>query len=62
LDELVAIMASDKKTRRGVLRFVVLDGLARPGRLADPDPGLLASAYAAMQRSASAHSGRAVQR
>ena len=48
LDELVTIMASDKKTRHGMLRFVVLDGLARPGRLADPDPKLLAAAYAAM--------------
>jgi 3-dehydroquinate synthase len=62
LDELVAIMASDKKTRRGMLRFVVLDALARPGRLAGPEPGLLASAYAAMQRSVPAHGGRAVQR
>jgi 3-dehydroquinate synthase len=62
LDDLVAIMAADKKSRRGMLRFVVLDALARPGRLAGPDPGLLASAYAAMQRSAAAQSGRAVQR
>ncbi len=45
LPELVAIMASDKKTRAGTLRFVVLDGLARPGRLEGPDPELLAAAY-----------------
>jgi 3-dehydroquinate synthase len=41
-------MRGDKKTRAGVLRFVVLDGLAKPSRLADPDPGLLAAAYAAI--------------
>ena len=29
----------------GVLRFVVLDGLGKPGRLAGPDPTLLAAAY-----------------
>ncbi|WP_233152704.1 hypothetical protein, partial [Mycobacterium sp. NS-7484] len=28
------------------LRFVVLDGLAKPGRLEGPDPSLLAAAYA----------------
>ena len=46
LPELVEIMAGDKKTRAGVLRFVVLDGLAKPGRLEGPDPTLLAAAYA----------------
>ncbi len=45
LNELVTIMGSDKKTRSGTLRFVVLDGLARPGRLVGPDPALLAAAY-----------------
>jgi len=43
--ELVTIMGSDKKTRSGTLRFVVLDGLAKPGRLVGPDPALLAAAY-----------------
>jgi 3-dehydroquinate synthase len=38
-------MAGDKKTRAGVLRFVVLDGLAKPGRLEGPDPALVAAAY-----------------
>jgi 3-dehydroquinate synthase len=38
-------MAVDKKTRGARLRFVVLDGLARPGILADPDEDLLADAY-----------------
>lgn len=46
LPELMPIMAGDKKTRAGTLRFVVLDGPARPGRLEGPDPALLAAAYA----------------
>jgi 3-dehydroquinate synthase len=46
LPELVAIMGSDKKTRGSTLRFVVLDALAKPGRLEGPDVDLLAAAYA----------------
>jgi 3-dehydroquinate synthase len=38
-------MAVDKKTRAARLRFVVLDGLAQPGILADPAEELLADAY-----------------
>ena len=49
--ELLGYMAGDKKTRSGVLRFVVLDGLAKPGRLEGPDPALLAAAYAEVARS-----------
>jgi 3-dehydroquinate synthase len=45
LGELVTIMGSDKKTRSGTLRFVVLDALAKPARLVGPDPSLLAAAY-----------------
>ena len=45
LPQLLEYMAGDKKTRSGVLRFVVLDGLAKPGRLEGPDPSLLAAAY-----------------
>jgi 3-dehydroquinate synthase len=48
LDELVETMRGDKKTRAGALRFVVLDGLATPGRLEDPDRALLERAYAAL--------------
>jgi 3-dehydroquinate synthase len=48
LDELVATMHGDKKARAGTLRFVVLDGLAKPGRLEDPGPELLERAYAAI--------------
>src|SRR5215212_3680647 len=33
LPQLLEYMAGDKKSRSGVLRFVVLDGLAKPGRL-----------------------------
>jgi 3-dehydroquinate synthetase len=49
LPELVEGMRADKKTRAGVLRFVVLDGLAKPGRLEGPEPELLAAAYAALE-------------
>ena len=50
LPQLLDYMAGDKKTRAGVLRFVVLDGLAKPGRLEGPDPSLLAAAYAEVAR------------
>jgi 3-dehydroquinate synthase len=50
LPELLGYMAGDKKTRSGVLRFVVLDGLGKPGRLEGPDPALLAAAYAEVSR------------
>ncbi|MCW2551350.1 MAG: 3-dehydroquinate synthase [Mycobacterium sp.] len=43
--QLLEYMAGDKKTRSGVLRFVVLDGLAKPARLEGPDPALLVAAY-----------------
>lgn len=43
-------MQTDKKNRAGVLRFVVLDGLAKPGRLENPDPSLLVAAYSAVAR------------
>jgi len=48
LPELLRYMAGDKKNRSGTLRFVVLDGLAKPGRLEGPDPALVAAAYAAV--------------
>jgi 3-dehydroquinate synthase len=44
--EIRAAMAVDKKARAAKLRFVVLDGLAKPGILADPPDELLARAYA----------------
>ncbi|MGA6162300.1 3-dehydroquinate synthase [Amycolatopsis magusensis] len=48
LPQLLEGMRTDKKTRSGMLRFVVLDGLAKPGRLEGPDPALLAAAYSAV--------------
>ena len=45
LPQLLEYMAGDKKTRSGVLRFVVLEGLGKPGRLEGPDPALLVAAY-----------------
>ena len=48
LGQLLEAMKVDKKTRSGVLRFVVLDGLAKPGRLEGPDPSLIAAAYSAL--------------
>ena len=39
-------MRLDKKARGNRLRFVLLDGLARPVTVDDPDPALLAAAYA----------------
>ena len=50
LPELVESMRGDKKARAGTLRFVVLDGLAKPGRLEAPEPELLERAYAAVAR------------
>jgi 3-dehydroquinate synthase len=44
-DELLPAMRVDKKARGATLRFVVLDGLARPAVLADPDESLLRAAY-----------------
>jgi 3-dehydroquinate synthase len=44
--DLLAAMRVDKKTRAATLRFVVLDGLAKPGILAGPQEELLRAAYA----------------
>lgn len=41
-------MRRDKKSRAGLLRFVVLDRPGRPTRLEGPDPTLLLAAYAAI--------------
>lgn len=46
--DLLAAMRVDKKARGSVLRFVVLDALARPGILTAPSGELLESAYAAV--------------
>lgn len=57
LPDLLETMSGDKKNRSGVLRFVVLDGLAKPGRLEGPDPGLIAAAYSAIAGEAPAPGG-----
>jgi 3-dehydroquinate synthase len=44
-EDLLAVMRVDKKARGNTLRFVVLDGLARPAVLAGPDEELLRAAY-----------------
>ncbi|WP_045743196.1 MULTISPECIES: 3-dehydroquinate synthase [Actinoplanes] len=48
--DLLPAMRVDKKARAATLRFVVLDGLAKPGILAGPDEELLKRAYAAVAR------------
>jgi len=45
-DELLSAMRVDKKARADTLRFVVLDGLAKPGILTGPDEAMLRAAYA----------------
>jgi 3-dehydroquinate synthase len=42
---LLDAMRVDKKSRGRRLRLIVLDGLARPSTLDDPDPGLLVAAF-----------------
>ena len=46
-------MRIDKKTRGDLLRFVVLDGIGRPGLLEGPDPALLSAAYAVVAKETS---------
>jgi 3-dehydroquinate synthase len=43
---LLDTMRIDKKARGNRLRFIVLDGLAKPIAVDDPDPAVLAAAYA----------------
>jgi 3-dehydroquinate synthase len=47
-EDLLAVMRVDKKARGTTLRFVVLDGLARPGVLTGPSDELLRGAYSAI--------------
>lgn len=44
-EDLLTAMRRDKKSRGSTLRFVVLDGLARPTRLVGPSDDLLREAY-----------------
>ena len=50
--ELLDTMRIDKKARANRLRFIVLDGLARPGTADGPDPEVLAAAYEEVARRA----------
>ncbi|MEU9983696.1 3-dehydroquinate synthase [Streptomyces sp. NPDC050856] len=43
--KLLETMRVDKKSRGDLLRFIVLDGLARPTVLEGPDPAVLVAAY-----------------
>jgi 3-dehydroquinate synthase len=49
-NQLVEIMRIDKKTRGDLLRFVILDAIARPAILEGPDPAALEAAFAAISR------------
>ena len=42
---LLSVMRRDKKARGDLLRFVILDGVARPTILAGPDESLLFAAW-----------------
>ena len=47
-DELMTVMRRDKKARGALLRFVVLEDVARPARLEGPDEALLRDCFAAI--------------
>ncbi len=47
-DELLSAMRRDKKARGSLLRFVILEDIARPSRLVGPDERLLREAYRAV--------------
>ena len=49
-EALLTAMRRDKKTRGALLRFVVLDDVARPVRLEGPSDEALRAAYAAVTR------------
>ncbi len=47
-DQLLMTMQKDKKSRAGSLRFVVLEGIGKPGMLHAPTPDLLFTAFQAI--------------
>lgn len=56
-NRLLELMAGDKKNHSGLMRLVVLDGLAQPARMEGPDPTLMAAAYAAISEGRRASGG-----
>ena len=48
--KLLETMKVDKKSRGNLLRFIVLDGLAKPTVLEGPDPAVLMAAYGEVLR------------
>ncbi len=48
--QLMEAMAVDKKSRGSLLRFVILEDLAKPALFEGPDPALLMSAYGEVSR------------
>ena len=48
--QLLEAMAIDKKARGSLLRFIVLEDIARPALLEGPDPALLLAAYGEVSR------------
>ena len=55
---LLESMKVDKKSRGSMIRFIVLDGLGRPGRLEGPDPALMAAAWSEVSESVVSESGQ----
>ncbi|OLE20195.1 MAG: 3-dehydroquinate synthase [Catenulispora sp. 13_1_20CM_3_70_7] len=53
--KLLETMRVDKKSRADTLRFIVLDGLAKPAVLAGPDPALLVAAYGEVAEESGRH-------
>ena len=49
--QLLEAMALDKKTRGSLLRFIVLEDIAKPALFEGPDPALLLAAYGEITRS-----------
>ena len=59
--KLLETMKVDKKSRGDLLRFIVLDGLAKPTVLEGPDPAVLLAAYGEVSRAGPPDSGRSAR-
>ncbi|NUR62683.1 MAG: 3-dehydroquinate synthase [Catenulispora sp.] len=58
--KLLDTMRVDKKSRADMLRFIVLDGLAKPSVLEGPDPALLIAAYGEVAKAGDSADNRGV--